>query len=89
MESSTEVKIGDTVKCLNDHFKESSRNPYRLFEITLPEKGEVYRVRDVVTNKHGTGIRLEEIVNPTFYYGDIKCSVEPTFHVGRFMEFNK
>lgn len=79
------IKSGSKVLCV-DTWSETGRDmPFKIHEITVPEKGKNYTVRDVViTTKHGTGIRLEEITNPTFFFDNIRKHEEPIFAVEKF-----
>ncbi|TXH43031.1 MAG: hypothetical protein E6Q97_34810 [Desulfurellales bacterium] len=61
-------KIGQKVICI-DASVYSDAQPYLPFRCKL---NQVYTVRSIHTEKHltGYGIRLEEVINPSFLWSD-------------------
>ena len=83
------VKAGEKVKCIDDHFIDEPTNPFRKSQLNLPVENEIYTVRQVVKTDYGSGIRLEEIKNDTFYFDNIKRHEEPIFGTYRFEPLDK
>lgn len=84
------IYVGSKVKCIDDHFVDLETNPFKKNEIDLPKKEVKYTVRDIYTNKYGTGVRLNEITNSTYHFGTEKelpnnGLVEPLFGIHRFI----
>ncbi len=75
---------GKKVRCIEDRFRNSSSNPFEISEITLPVKGRIYTIRNVINTEYGWGVRLREIKNPRFYFEDTQSNREPAFRVNRF-----
>lgn len=79
-----DVKVGVKVRCIDAIFKDDPELPFTVSEITLPQKGVVYTVRNFEAGYiGGTGIRLKEIINKKFSFskGGVK---EPIFCIKRF-----
>jgi hypothetical protein len=81
-----EIKVGIKVRCIDDHFEDDRTNPFRMSELNLPKRGKIYTVRAVVQADppYGTGIRLQEIKNRTYYFDSSKRCREPIFSTRRF-----
>ena len=79
------MKIGSLVECINDNWAPTIVDPVFCAHIIFPIKGPIYVVRNIITDKDGTGILLEEIVNPVekFPNGEIG---EARWGVSRFRE---
>jgi hypothetical protein len=61
------VKKGDMVTCINAVFYEDLRSPFRLQDLQLPKKNEIYTVRCIEYSfSGGVGVRLEEIINKEY-----------------------
>ena len=45
----SEINPGDRVKCIDDSFVDEDSNPFRAEDLVLPEAGEEYTVREVVS----------------------------------------
>lgn len=80
---SEQVSVGSKLVCVSNDFDET-KQPFKLTNINVPKIGVTYTVREVVVTTHGTGIRLEEIINDVFYYGDINAYAEPIFGLSHF-----
>jgi hypothetical protein len=79
-----EFKKADRVICINDQFQPDRQHPFLYSEISLPKKGRIYTVREVVqTPLHGEGLRLLELQSPTYRH-DIGGVEEPCFSPSRF-----
>ena len=81
----TKINIGTKVLCVNDEFIDLDTNPFKKDNIVLPKEGIVYTVRDIYTNRLGTGIRVSEIINNSYFYGAKIGFYEPTFGINRFI----
>jgi len=85
----TKINIDTIVRCINDEFKDSKNNRFKKNDLTLPRYGFSYTVREIFTNKDGTGIRLKEIINKKYFYGANKGFLEPLFGIYRFIPVKK
>ena len=84
-----EITVGSPVLCIGVWGETGREMPFRISEIEVPEYDKEHTVRSVIKNEHGTGIRLKEIVNPKFYFQDIKRKEEPTFDIKKFQLIKK
>jgi hypothetical protein len=60
------MQIGKKVVCINDHWG-MVRLPFDI----LPNKNEIYTIRDIVVDNSGMSFQFEEIINPTFNSNEI------------------
>lgn len=60
----TKYFIGQRVVCIEDFVVK------RKYKEQYPEKGKTYTIRKIIQYRGQVGILLEEIVNPTYQYGD-------------------
>jgi hypothetical protein len=78
--------VGQKVVCIKDtDWYPRMKQPWQ--NETLPVKGEVYTIRDIVPNwdRGKTGLRLVEIVNePAIYEGHLGRRWECCFNISRF-----
>lgn len=75
------------VKCINDLFSQEARQVYEQYGVVTPYLDNVYSVREVVITRVGTGLLLNELVNPKMWiYGEGENAMfaEPNFSVNRF-----
>lgn len=73
--------------CINDLFSPEARQVYEQYGIVTPYLDGVYSVREVVTTRYGTGLLLNELVNPKMYcynIGEVEMWAEVNFKVSRF-----
>lgn len=73
------MRVGSLVELVDDNWK---MRPFGS-EIT-PVKGKIYTVRGIVKCSNGTGIRLEEIINPKYKFVD--GFGERVFNIKKFRE---
>ncbi|MFP4656738.1 MAG: hypothetical protein ACLFNK_04130 [Candidatus Woesearchaeota archaeon] len=78
------VEPGRKIRCIDDHFSSDKELPFEPEEINLPEKNELYTVREVIDTGHGIGLRLEEIDNERYWFGNVRRYEEPVFGIHRF-----
>jgi hypothetical protein len=83
------IEIGNIVKCIDNHFEDSDTNPFRESNMILPEKDEIYTVREVVGTSYGKGILLKEIHNKKYFFENISENREPIFEISRFVSYSK
>lgn len=83
------ITVGIKVKCIDDLFEDDRTNPFKIADLNLPEKGEVYTVRSVINTSYGTGIRLEEIENKKYYFDNIGQREEPIFNINKFEPYSQ
>lgn len=76
-------KRGQKVLCVDGSAKKRLSDPFDPEDITIPEEGEIYTIRDVIFTKYGVGLRFEEIHNPIFQHAEGGYQ-EPCFLIGRF-----
>ncbi len=80
------------VICINDKFDKEPAEFFSMHGVTLPEKGKIYHVREVVNHTiNKVGLRLEEIVNPrvpTAHPILGMINIEPSFCQTRFSLLN-
>ncbi len=70
---------GDKVRCLHTVERLDTDLPYAMDELSLPVKGRIYTVRDIVTTPaHGDGLRFLELQNQTFLHDHVGAE-EPCF----------
>lgn len=70
---------GDRVRCLHSVQRLDLDLPYFMDELSLPVKGRIYTVREVVTTPaHGDGLRFLELQNRTFAHDEVG-EEEPCF----------
>ena len=77
----------NTVICINDLFSQEAREVYEKYGIVTPREGVYYTIREVVTTRYGTGLLLEELVNPKMYchnIGEVEMWAEPNWALNRF-----
>lgn len=74
-------KVGDKVKCTDPNdFIESVKNSPLFERYTLPEKGEIYTIREYIPDCFGfKAVLLDEIYNPLTFSG-----LEVNFNVDLF-----
>lgn len=72
--------------CINDTFSPEAREVYEEYGVTTPYLDNVYSVREVVITRVGTGLLLNELVNPMIPIGEGENGfmVEPNFKISRF-----
>lgn len=78
-----DAKRGVRVRCTNGHFHSRMTDPFSVEDISLPQEGQVYTIREVVGTAEGMGIRLLEVQNSQFRH-DIGGTEEPCFGFNRF-----
>lgn len=70
---------GDRVRCTQTVERLDVDLPYFMSELSLPVKGRIYTVREVVTTPaHGDGLRFLELQNQTFVHDEVG-EEEPCF----------
>ena len=70
---------GDRVRCLQSVERIDIDLPYFLGELSLPVRGRIYTVREIVeTPAHGDGLRFLELQNRTYQH-DVVGDEEPCF----------
>ena len=74
------------VICVNDLFTLEARRVYEQYGVVTPREEVRYTIRDVVISRAGTGLLLEELVNPKLPIGEGESGfmVEPNFGIFRF-----
>lgn len=73
--------------CINDLFSPEARQVYEQYGIVTPQQDVMYTVREVVITRYGTGLLLNELVNPKMYchnIGEVEMWAEPNFKISRF-----
>ena len=73
--------------CVNDLFSAEARQVYEKYGVITPYLDGVYSVRDVVITRVGTGLLLNELINPKMWiYGEGENAMyaEPNFKISRF-----
>lgn len=73
--------------CINDLFSPEARQVYEQYGIVTPQEGVYYSVRSVITTRFGTGLLLNELVNPKMYchnIDEVEMWAEPNFKISRF-----
>lgn len=73
--------------CINDYFSPEARQVYEEYGIVTPYLNGVYSVREVVITRYGTGLLLNELVNPKMYcynIGEVEMWGEVNWAVSRF-----
>jgi hypothetical protein len=70
---------GDRVRCLQSVERIDIDQPYFVGELSLPVKGRIYTVREIVaTPAHGDGLRFLELQNRTYQHDEVG-EEEPCF----------
>lgn len=73
--------------CINDTFSPEARQVYEKYGVVTPQQDVYYSVREVVITRYGTGLLLNELVNPKMYchnIGEVEMWAEPNFKISRF-----
>ena len=73
--------------CINDYFSPEARQVYEQYGVVTPQQDVYYSVREVVTTRYGTGLLLNELVNPKMYchnIEEVEMWAEPNFKISRF-----
>lgn len=72
--------------CINDTFSPEAREVYEKYGVVTPYLNCEYSVRDVVISRKGTGLLLNELVNPPIEIGEGEngFKTEPNWAVSRF-----
>lgn len=72
--------------CINDTFSPEVRQVYEQYGVVTPYLDGVYSVREVVITRVGTGLLLNELVNPMIPIGEGEngFKAEPNWNVNRF-----
>lgn len=78
------LEVGKLVRCIRGIARTRSTDPFSQDEISTPQRGQVYTIREVVRTNHGTGLRLEEIINREYYHAQGGWQ-EPCFDTRRFV----
>lgn len=78
------MQIGSLVELIYDGW--IIPEPYRVKFVTFPVTKVIYTVRSI---DYFNGVRLEEIINPVQYWGNILGFCEPTFAKKRFRELQE
>ncbi len=76
-----EIKKGDKVKCIDDCFLES--DTIKFLNLSLPQKGERYIVRETIRTEGQEALLLEEVRN------GINGRYEPAFLKYRFEPYSE
>lgn len=77
--------------CINDLFSPEARQVYEQYGIVTPQQDVYYSVREVVITRYGTGLLLNELVNPKMYchnIGEVEMWAEVNFKISRFLTVN-
>lgn len=78
------------VICINAEFTSEQLEIWKKYGVVAPEKDKFYTIRDVIVHSggEGTGVLLEEIVNPPVPVnnGIIEFMRETTFSITRFRD---
>lgn len=76
--------------CINSEFTSEQLEIWSKFGVVHPEKDKLYTIRDIIVHSggEGTGVLLEEIVNPPVPVnnGIINIMRETTFSISRFRD---
>lgn len=72
--------------CINDSFSAEARQVYEKYGVVTPYIDNVYSVREVVITRVGTGLLLNELVNPMIPIGEGEdgFKAEPNWNINRF-----
>lgn len=72
--------------CINDTFSPEARQVYEKYGVVTPYLDNTYSIRDVVITRKGTGLLLNELVNPMIPIGEGEdgFKAEPNWNVNRF-----
>lgn len=72
--------------CINDTFSPEARQVYEKYGVVTPYLDNTYSIRDVVITRKGTGLLLNELVNPMIPIGEGEdgFKAEPNFNISRF-----
>jgi len=84
MKAKEKIVTGSLVLCIGTFGEPGSDLPFKKNEIEIPENGKNYTIREIVVTPYGTGVRLVEIKNPSFFFGNIKRHEEPIFGIEKF-----
>jgi hypothetical protein len=80
----SDARRGVRVRCTNGTFKRDPDLPFGPEDISLPKKGQVYTIREVVqTAVSRPALRFLEVQNPCFRH-TIGGLEEPAFSLSRF-----
>jgi hypothetical protein len=81
---------GFDVICINSDFTTEQLEIWSKFGVVYPLKDKLYTIRDIIVHSggEGTGVLLEEIVNPPVPVnnGIIEIMRETTFRINRFRD---
>lgn len=58
------------IQCIDDYFTPEARELYEKYGVVTPYLNCVYSVREVVITRRGTGLLLNELVNPPINIGE-------------------
>lgn len=61
--------MGDII-CINDQFSQEAREVYEKYGVVTPYLDCIYSVREIVITRRGTGLLLNELVNPPISIGE-------------------
>lgn len=78
--------MGDII-CINDTFSQKAREVYEKYGVVTPYLNCMYSVREVVITRNGTGLLLNELVNPKMYcynIGEVEMWAEVNWNISRF-----
>lgn len=72
--------------CINDTFSAEAREVYEQYGVVTPYQNNTYSVREVVITRVGTGLLLNELVNPMIPIGEGESGfkAEVNWNVNRF-----
>lgn len=72
--------------CINDIFSPEAREVYKKYGVVTPYLDNTYSVREVVITRVGTGLLLNELVNPMIPIGEGEdgFKAEVNWNINRF-----
>lgn len=66
-------RVGQQVECVSD-FSYAKR-----YGVSIPSKGKIYTVREIVTEGAEPGLRIFGVVNPAMKHWNFPVPIEPAF----------
>ena len=83
----------DSVLCCNDKFPPEFTELYEKYGVVTPKEGKLYTFRKIIKTLNGTGVLLNELLNPDcpiiHPMGGTKGTAEPSWSIKRFVNLDQ
>lgn len=85
--------MSDQILCIDDKFPSEFVELYKKYGVVTPKEGKLYSIRKIIKTLKGTGILLNELINPEVPIihpiGKTTGVAEPSWNLKRFVNLDQ